>query len=63
MKTNMHTIVVGTFETAIGKKLLDHLVQVFIDRPIYQRGQTLEETAYRQGQADLVKQLLKEING
>lgn len=52
---------VGTFETPLGVECLDHLKKVFVDRPIYKMGSTLEETAYRQGQADLVKQILKEV--
>lgn len=58
----IHKIIVGTLETELGKKFLAHLENTFIDRPIYRQGQSLEETAYRQGQADLVKQLVKEMN-
>ena len=54
-------LIKGTFDTELGKKLLEHLEKVFIDRPIYQAGQTHEETAYRQGQADVIKQLRKEL--
>jgi len=55
-------LIKGTFDTALGHKLLDHLEKVFVDRSIYQPGQTHEETAYRQGQADVIKQLRKELN-
>lgn len=63
-KTNtvISKLIVGTFSTELGKRLLERMNEVFVDRPIYKPGQTLEETAYRQGQADLVKQLIKEIN-
>lgn len=54
-------LIVGTFSTELGKKLLAHLHSVFVDRAIYKSGETLEQTAYRQGQADLIKQLMKEI--
>ena len=59
---DIHKMLVGTFETPLGGKCLQHLVETFIDRPMYKAGSTLEETAYRQGQADLVKQIVKEIN-
>ncbi len=63
-----HNIVIsklikGTFDTELGKKLLDHLEKVFVDRPIYADGQTIEQTAYRQGQADVIKQIRREIDG
>ena len=51
------------FSTEAGKSLLDHLEKVFVDRPIYKREQTLADTAYRQGQADVIKQLINEIKG
>ena len=56
-------IVKGTFETELGKKCLDHLEATFVDRPIYKQGMTLQDAAYRQGQSDLVRQILKEANG
>ncbi len=54
-------LIVGTFSTELGKRLLSHLEFVFIDRPIYKQGESLEAAAYRQGQADLIKQLKKEL--
>ena len=60
-QAEVSSIIVGTFATELGGRCIDHLKGVFIDRPIYRKGQTLEETAYRQGQADLVQQLLKEL--
>lgn len=59
--TRIHKLIVGTFNTELGQKCLEHLEKTFIDRPIYRDGSTLEATAYRQGQADLVKQIIKEI--
>jgi len=55
-------LIKGTFNTELGHKLLDHLEKVFVDRHIYQVGQTHEETAYRQGQADVIKQIRREID-
>ncbi len=56
-------LIKGTFDTELGKKLLEHLEKVFVDRPIYTDGQTIEQTAYRQGQADVIKQIRREIDG
>ncbi len=53
----------GTFDTELGRKLLDHLEKVFVDRHIYQPNQSHEETAYRQGQADVIKQIRRELDG
>jgi len=53
----------GTFDTELGRKLLDHLEKTFVDRPIYRTNQTHEETAYRQGQADVIKQIRRELDG
>ena len=57
----IHKLIIGTFETELGRRLLDHLVDVFVDRPIYKDGDTIDKTAYRQGQSDLIKQLIKEM--
>lgn len=55
-------LIKGTFQTELGLRLLDHLEKTFVDRPIYRPNQTHEETAYRQGQADVIKQIRKEID-
>ncbi len=55
-------LIKGTFDTELGRKLLDHFKKVAVDRPIYKQGQTLDQTAYRQGQADWVNQIIKELN-
>jgi len=60
--TEIHKVLVGTFETELGKKCLENLVRAYVDRRIYNQGQTFEATAYRQGQADVIKDILKEIN-
>ena len=58
----INKLIVGTFSTELGKRLLEHLEDTFVDRPIYKQGMAVEDAAYRQGQADLVKQIVKEIN-
>ncbi len=49
-----------TFKTASGKKCLKHL-QKLIDRPKYVKGSTFEETTFREGQADVVRQITNEV--
>lgn len=56
-------LIKGTFDTELGHKLLDHLEKTFVDRSIYRVNQTHEETAYRQGQSDVIKQLRRELDG
>ena len=53
---------VGTFNTELGERCLTHLETVFVDRPMYKSGLTPDEVAYRQGQADIVRQLRKTLN-
>lgn len=57
----VHKLTVGTFETTIGRKYLEHLKNVIIDRPTYKKGMELDEVAFREGQKDLVNQILKEM--
>ena len=58
----IHKMFVGTFNTDIGAKCLERLKDVYIDRPVYVTGMTLDQTAYRQGQADIVKSIMREVN-
>lgn len=62
MTNQIHKLTVGTFETELGQRYLKELIRAFVDRPIYKQGQSLEETAYRQGQCDLVRQIMKELD-
>ena len=58
----IHKLVVGTFVTPMGEKLMDHLRQTILDRPTYKPGMTLEEAAFREGQKDVITQILKELH-
>jgi len=51
----------ATFSTPNGKKCLSHLKKVFVDRPIYKQGSTFEETAFREGEASIVRKIIKEV--
>ncbi len=57
----IHTIIAGTFSTEIGKKCLEHLTKTIVDRPVYKTGMTFEEVAFREGQRDIITQIIKEI--
>lgn len=60
--TEIHKLVIGTFETEIGQRLLSHLEDVYVDRDMYAQGLTLDQVAFRQGQADIIKQIIKELS-
>ena len=51
----------GTFETELGQKCLSHLESTFVNREIYKQGFTLDEVAFRQGEASVIKKILKEV--
>ena len=51
-----------TFSNDIGEKCLDYLKATFVDRPVYRTGQSYEETAFREGQRDIITQILREVN-
>ena len=60
----IHKLFVGTFgDSELGIRCLDHLIEVFVDRDIYKPGMTLDEAAYRQGEASVIKKILKEVRG
>ena len=52
----------GTFNTKLGERLLEYLKEVFVERDIYTPGMTLDQVAFRQGEASIVKKIIKEIN-
>ena len=57
----IHKLIVGTFETPIARKLLDYLEETIVLRPTYKPGMGLDEVAFREGQKDIINQLLKEM--
>lgn len=50
-----------TFGTPSGQKCLAILVEKFVDRPVYVQGQSFDHTAFKEGQRNVVQQILKEI--
>lgn len=59
----INSLIVGTFQTQIGQNCLNHLESTFIDRDIYVNGLTFEQTAFRQGQASLIRQIRQTLEG
>lgn len=57
----IHKLIVGTFNTPLGVKLMKHLKKKLINRPSYVIGMSLDQVAFREGQKDVVTQLLKEL--
>ena len=50
------------FDNPNGKKCIEMLKKTFVDRPVFRQGSTFEETAFREGQRDIVTQIIKEVN-
>ena len=61
-REEVHKLFVGTFETELGKRCLKHLVETFVDRDIYRPGMTLDEVAFKQGEASVIKKIMKEFS-
>ena len=62
-EAEINSIIVGTFETALGRKCLAHLEKTFVDKDIYLNGMTFEQTTFRAGQAAVIRQLRKTLEG
>jgi len=62
VQDEIHSLFEGTFNTKLGERLLEHLSLVFVDRDIYEPGMTLDQVAFRQGEASIVKKIIKELN-
>ena len=58
----IHSLFEGTFNNKLGERLLEHLTSVYIDRDMYQPGMTLDQVAFRQGEASIIKKIIKELN-
>lgn len=52
----------SVFANEQGEKMLKYLNEVFVDRDIYKNGLTLDQVAFRQGEASIVKKIEQEIN-
>jgi len=59
--TEIKKLLVGTFETELGKRCLEHLEATFIDRDIAQVGMSELEIGIRQGEANVIKKIIREV--
>ena len=53
----------GTFDTDLGRKCLQHLEEVFVDRAVARTGDDLLQIGIRQGEANAIKQIIKNVKG
>ena len=60
-KEEIHKLIHGTFQTELGKRCLEYLKETIVDRPSYKIGMELDEVAFREGQKNIITQLLKEM--
>lgn len=58
----IHSLCVAIYSTDAGQKYLERMKKAFVDRPIYIAGLTSEEVAYREGQRNVIMQIMKELN-
>lgn len=57
----INKLLIGTFETELGRRCLDTLKTTFVDRDMYKKGMTLDEVAFRQGEASVVNKIIKSL--
>ena len=60
-RKELDKIIVGTFETELGQKCLEILERAFINRPMYVQGLSPDQVAYRQGQCDVIRHMIKSL--
>jgi len=53
----------ATFSTPNGKKCLAEMKRAFVDRPIARAGMTELEIGIRQGECNVIRKILGEVNG
>lgn len=51
----------GTFETELGRRCLETMKKAFVDRPTYRPGMSLDEVAFREGEASIVRKIIAEV--
>ena len=58
----INALLKGTFNTTLGERCIKHLKDVFVDRAMYKPGMTLDQVAFREGEASVIRKIMKEIN-
>jgi hypothetical protein len=59
----INKLFIGTFSTELGSRCLEHLKKTFGDRDIYKQGLTFEQTAFRQGEASVIRKIIETLEG
>lgn len=62
-KEEIDSIMKGTFNTELGKRCIAHLKEVFVDRPIARPGDDLLAIGIRQGEANVIRKIIAELEG
>jgi hypothetical protein len=62
-KKTIDSIIVGTFQTPLGKKCLEHFEEVFVNRDVYLPGMSFEETTHRAGEARVIRKIRNTLEG
>lgn len=55
-------LIKNVFSTPQGQELLKVFRKTLYDRPVYRVGQDLAETAFREGQRDVVSQIMRSLD-
>ncbi len=56
---HINSIITRTFLSDTGKEVLELLQKTYLKRPDYINGLTLDQVAFRSGQSDVIRQILK----
>lgn len=51
----------NTFDNESGRRCLAHLKRIFVDRPIAREGMDLLTIGIRQGEANVIRKILEEV--
>ena len=57
----VNKLIVGTFRTPLGERLLEYFREKWVDKPIYRQGMSLDTVAFHEGRRDAIMQILKEM--
>jgi len=60
-KNEIDKVFLNCYNTPEGKRMIELLHERHVDVPIYAKGMTLDEVAYRQGQCDSVLSIEKSV--
>ena len=62
-KEKIDKIFIDVWNTPAGQRMFEYLKERYLDVPTARLGDTVQDTFYRQGKADLVRDMIGVING